>query len=964
MIDEARKFGLTTPIPAYPSIFIGAADVYPIEMVAAYTAFATLGTRATPKAIMRVEDQKGNVLWEPEPTTVPVMSPEEAWLMVSMMKDVVRRGTAAGSVGSQFHYPAGGKTGTTNDGTDVWFIGYTSDLVAGVWMGFDRPQKIKANAQGGVLAAPAWTAFMNEVYRRKPAPRDWPMPADIVTRADRRHRRTCSRRRTVRATSSAPSSSFRGTDPILRVRRRTRRSTLYPDTSGIGGVSAVPAARTVVHAPDTAGTRTSCRRPDTRAAAIDPRDRSRHVDLRFRRDTTTFAVDALDATARFAAGLVAHSPAAFVDSTRAFHPIPVGVRPNDTRRIRTPRLHDLAAGRLPRALHLLRRRALASPRSSSAPARWASVRRIADHISRDVAQEHQDVDGVRALPRRPRAARRAPRRRVLLARSPLARAARRRRRAASRIASDRCTPFACRTARSSTRSRASCPPGLTVRALHGRARRVVEQLAREMPVDIFAHPTLVTLPFRDARRRRAVDRGARDAHGRRAVHTPASRSRSRRAIGRTNASCGAPIDRGVRISLGSDGHTLDAGRRHQRARSRWRARSASRDDDLYDPTRHGSKTGDGTARAPDDSVSRALGRSDLVAADRATASSRSTAIASRTSAPPTARPPGDDVDLGDVVLMPGLVNAHCHLELTAMRGFLEDLDFRRWILRLTGARRAVLDRDALLDSARYGLEEGVRAGITTYADTCDSGVVMQAMREAGVRGVMYQEVFGPDPAQCDDVDAPDFARRSPGLRYLETPLVRVGDLAARAVHGVRRALSRDDRARARAAACRWRFTSPRASSSSALVVDGRRRVRRRTAPARHRRRAARASRRSRCSTTLGVLDVRAAAHSLRARRRARHSHASPRRAARVAHCPASNAKLGHGIAPLDEMLAAGIVVGLGSDSMASNNRMDLLEEARLALLAQRARIGSCETPEAVDVLEMATIGGARRARAR
>jgi len=79
----------------------------------------------------------------------------------------------------------------------------------------------------------------------------------------------------------------------------------------------------------------------------------------------------------------------------------------------------------------------------------------------------------------------------------------------------------------------------------------------------------------------------------------------------------------------------------------------------------------------------------------------------------------------------------------------------------------------------------------------------------------------------------------------------------------------------------------------------------------------------------------------------------------VAHCPASNAKLGHGIAPLDEMLAAGIIVGLGSDSMASNNRMDILGEARLALLTQRARIGSWETPESVDVLELATLGGAR-----
>src|SRR5262249_1048963 len=79
----------------------------------------------------------------------------------------------------------------------------------------------------------------------------------------------------------------------------------------------------------------------------------------------------------------------------------------------------------------------------------------------------------------------------------------------------------------------------------------------------------------------------------------------------------------------------------------------------------------------------------------------------------------------------------------------------------------------------------------------------------------------------------------------------------------------------------------------------------------------------------------------------------------VAHCPVSNAKLGHGVAPLDELLAAGVVVGLGTDSMASNNRMDVLEEARIALLNQRARVGSWESPEAIDVLEMATIGGAQ-----
>jgi penicillin-binding protein 1A len=183
IINEARNFGLTTPIPPYPSIHIGAAEVYPIELISAYTAFANLGVRATPNAIIRVENAKGEILWQPTPTRSQVLSPEEAWLMVDMMKDVVRRGTAAGSVwGAGFHYPAGGKTGTTNDGTNVWFIGYTADLVAGAWMGFDRPQKIKENAQGGVLAAPAWTAFMTEVYRRKPPPPDWPRPISIVTR--------------------------------------------------------------------------------------------------------------------------------------------------------------------------------------------------------------------------------------------------------------------------------------------------------------------------------------------------------------------------------------------------------------------------------------------------------------------------------------------------------------------------------------------------------------------------------------------------------------------------------------------------------------------------------------------------------------------------------------------------------------------------------------------------------------
>jgi penicillin-binding protein 1A len=183
VIDEARRFGITTPIHPYPSIYIGSESVYPLELVAAYTAFANLGQRTTPMAITRVENAKGEVLWEPPVTETPVLSPQEAWQMVDMMKDVVQHGSAYGSVWSAgFHYPAAGKTGTTNDGNDVWYIGYTADLVAGIWMGMDRPVKIMRDAQGGRLAAPAWTTFMTEVYRRKPAPPDWPRPDGLIAR--------------------------------------------------------------------------------------------------------------------------------------------------------------------------------------------------------------------------------------------------------------------------------------------------------------------------------------------------------------------------------------------------------------------------------------------------------------------------------------------------------------------------------------------------------------------------------------------------------------------------------------------------------------------------------------------------------------------------------------------------------------------------------------------------------------
>ena len=179
VISEAAKFGITTRVPAFPSIHIGSADVIPLEMIAAYTTFANLGTRTIPNAVLRVEDRSGKIVWQPPVRSIEVMDTLHAWLMTDALRDVVRHGTAVGSVGARINFPAGGKTGTTNDGFDVWFIGFTPDMVTGLWIGFDQPRKIKANAQGGVLAAPAWTAMMREVYERRSVPSSWSRPAGL-----------------------------------------------------------------------------------------------------------------------------------------------------------------------------------------------------------------------------------------------------------------------------------------------------------------------------------------------------------------------------------------------------------------------------------------------------------------------------------------------------------------------------------------------------------------------------------------------------------------------------------------------------------------------------------------------------------------------------------------------------------------------------------------------------------------
>lgn len=318
-------------------------------------------------------------------------------------------------------------------------------------------------------------------------------------------------------------------------------------------------------------------------------------------------------------------------------------------------------------------------------------------------------------------------------------------------------------------------------------------------------------------------------------------------------------------------------------------------------------------------------------------------------------PPGKDYDLGEAILLPGLINTHTHLELTAMRGFLENCQFAAWIDKLRQSRNEVLDDAMLLDSARFGIAEGIQAGITTYADTCSSGVVMQAMRELGVRGIMYQEVFGPDPSQSVGAMR-ELEERVEKLRGARTELVSLG-VSPHAPYTVSDALYDAAAKFANDRDLPLAMHIAESEAENEIVVSGggefADRWRRRGIPVERRARSPIALLEKHDALERGPLLI----HCVRVDDAdiaimARHRCA-------VAHCPASNAKFGHGIAPLLPIMAAGIRVGMGSDSVASNNRMDILDEARLAVLIHRAATRKHDAFGAHQALELATIGGAR-----
>jgi len=158
-IDAARRLGIESDLPQVPSLALGTGEVTVLEMVSAFGALANQGIWTRPTLITRVEDPQGNVIFTAPREQRQALSAPAAYLMSSMMADVIEGGTGWRARQGGFALPAAGKTGTSNDYADAWFVGYTPQLVAGVWFGYDKPRTI-IEAHAGDIAVPAWAAFM------------------------------------------------------------------------------------------------------------------------------------------------------------------------------------------------------------------------------------------------------------------------------------------------------------------------------------------------------------------------------------------------------------------------------------------------------------------------------------------------------------------------------------------------------------------------------------------------------------------------------------------------------------------------------------------------------------------------------------------------------------------------------------------------------------------------------------
>jgi penicillin-binding protein 1A len=165
VIDYAERFGITARLPPYLPVALGSAEITLMEQTSAYSVFPNDGVRVTPRFIGKVTDYEGRVLEEDYPEVKDVISSRTARIMTGMLREVVLHGTAAAA--SKLPFPSAGKTGTTNDFTDAWFVGFTPSMTCGVWMGFDEKRTLGAKETGAHAALPVWMNFMNAAMTGK-----------------------------------------------------------------------------------------------------------------------------------------------------------------------------------------------------------------------------------------------------------------------------------------------------------------------------------------------------------------------------------------------------------------------------------------------------------------------------------------------------------------------------------------------------------------------------------------------------------------------------------------------------------------------------------------------------------------------------------------------------------------------------------------------------------------------------
>ncbi len=177
VIEYAHRFGITSNIPAYLPVALGSAEITPLEQTSAFTVFPNDGVRVAPRYITRVTDYEGRVLEEDYSDVKDAVSSRTARVMTSMLREVVLHGTAAAAV--KMPYPLAGKTGTTNDFTDAWFVGFSPSLTCGVWIGYDEKKSLGGKETGAHAALPIWMQFMNVALAGKDPGEFQPVPAPV-----------------------------------------------------------------------------------------------------------------------------------------------------------------------------------------------------------------------------------------------------------------------------------------------------------------------------------------------------------------------------------------------------------------------------------------------------------------------------------------------------------------------------------------------------------------------------------------------------------------------------------------------------------------------------------------------------------------------------------------------------------------------------------------------------------------